>query len=105
MTKKLDHFGQLHLIAEAAIVGAGEFVAEQAYKGIDRAGYQIALEISRNLTGLEKQREEFLSTLRLLDEAIATDISATPNPINMLVEKLNQLTAQITSSKARAQLR
>jgi len=104
MTPKVDEIGQSYLLGEAALVGIGEFAAERAYTNIDEAGYKKALNISHQLTGLDNQREEFIATLRSLDEAIAVGIASTPNPFNALIEKLDALTAKIIQSKARTQL-
>ncbi|MBP9670228.1 hypothetical protein KBD75_02400 [Candidatus Woesebacteria bacterium] len=104
MTPELDKLAQSYLLGEAALVGISEFAAERSYTEIDQVGYRNALYISHQLTGIDNQREEFVSMLRSLDEAIASDIATTPNPINFLIDKLNALTAQITQSKARSQL-
>ncbi len=105
MTGETNHLGQSYLIGEAALLGIGEHAAQRTYTGIDQAGYKHALVISHRLTELDTQREEFITTLRALDEAIESGIASTPSPIDVLIERLNALTTQITEGKAHSQLR
>lgn len=108
MADGTNHIGQSYVIGEAALIGIGEFAAQNALQTnaeINLVGYRQALTISCQLTKLENKHQEFISTLHFLDEAIRADIAATPSPIQTLIDRLDLLTEQITKNKAVSQRR